>query len=221
MSVDSKMTALADLIRGLRGVSGKMGLDAMAGHLQDEQDGLDSALAALEEKGVTVPSGTKVDGLAALIAAIEAGGGGTGVQVVSGTFTPAEEIVLTYSDPYLLEHNSGFTPKMYIFWKAAGSSGTTVTKFAAILGLSKPTSAGTKTLFRISAGVSTSSSRNDAQISTESKSTAGVYSTITDSNYNSQYVPLFSSCKTTSQTSRLLAGETYCWLTFSDWEGEF
>ena len=35
-----------------------------------------SALAALSEKGVEVPAGTKVDGLAALIAAIEAGGGG-------------------------------------------------------------------------------------------------------------------------------------------------
>ena len=35
------------------------------------------ALAALAEKGVTVPAGTKVDGLADLIAAIEAGGGGT------------------------------------------------------------------------------------------------------------------------------------------------
>ena len=180
-----------------------------------------AALTALAEKGVTVPAGTKVDGLAALIAAIEAGGGGTGVQVVSGTFTPAEEIVLTYSDPYLLEHNSGFTPKMYVFWKAGGSSDTTVTKFAAMLCLSKPTSAGTKTLFRIFAGVSTYSSRNDAQISADSKSTAGKYSSVTDSNYNSQYVPLFSSCNTTSQKSRLLAGETYCWLTFSDWEGEF
>jgi hypothetical protein len=35
------------------------------------------ALAAITEKGVTVPAGTKVDGLADLIAAIESGGGGT------------------------------------------------------------------------------------------------------------------------------------------------
>ena len=52
-----------------------------------------SALSAVAEKGVTVPSGTKVDGLAELIAAIEAGGGG-GVagfsNVASGTFTVAE-----------------------------------------------------------------------------------------------------------------------------------
>ena len=94
MSVNSEMTAIADLIRGLRGVSGKMGLDAMKGHLQDEQDGLDSALAALTEKGVTVPAGTKVDGLAALIAAIEAGGGvSTGTITISDT---TSDIVVTH-----------------------------------------------------------------------------------------------------------------------------
>ena len=96
MSVNSEMTAIADLIRGLRGVSGKMGLDAMKGHLQDEQDGLDSALAALTEKGVTVPDGTKVDGLAALIAAIEAGGGSgpeiANYYVFGGAFTPSEDV---------------------------------------------------------------------------------------------------------------------------------
>ena len=44
-----------------------------------------AALTALSEKGVTVPAGTKVDGLAALIAAIEAGGGGGGGGVNYGT----------------------------------------------------------------------------------------------------------------------------------------
>ena len=97
MSVNSEMTAIADLIRGLRGVSGKMGLDAMKGHLQDEQDGLDSALAALTEKGVTVPAGTKVDGLADLIAAIEVGGESFDpspfTQILIGSYTPASNEV--------------------------------------------------------------------------------------------------------------------------------
>lgn len=105
MSVNSEMTAIADLIRGLRGVSGKMGLDAMKGHLQDEQDGLDSALTALSEKGVTVPDGTKVDGLAALIAAIEAGGGSGGVNIATGTITFAEN-----QKSYLGFANLDFTP---------------------------------------------------------------------------------------------------------------
>lgn len=40
-------------------------------------ESVSAALTALTEKGVTVPDGTKVDGLAALIAAIESGGGGS------------------------------------------------------------------------------------------------------------------------------------------------
>jgi hypothetical protein len=115
MSVNSEMTAIADLIRGLRGVSGKMGLDAMKGHLQDEQDGLDSALAALAEKGVTVPAGTKVDGLAALIAAIESGGGG--VWVEHGTRT-----LDTNATDFPLYFNSGKYPYVVIMFHQATSN---------------------------------------------------------------------------------------------------
>jgi hypothetical protein len=67
-----------------------------------------AALAALSEKGVTVPAGTKVDGLAALIAAIEAGGGtveGQPVQMIKGTFVMTEE-----ASSYTVEHNLGKTP---------------------------------------------------------------------------------------------------------------
>ena len=61
-----------------------------------------SALAALTEKGVTVPSGTKVDGLAALIAAIEAGG----VNIATGSFTPAADTTF-----YNIEHNLNKPPR--------------------------------------------------------------------------------------------------------------
>lgn len=58
-----------------------------------------AALAAIAEKGVSVPSGSKSDALAALIAAIEAGGGGgTEFFVEKGTMTPAENLfVETYN----------------------------------------------------------------------------------------------------------------------------
>ena len=46
--------------------------------------------AAIEGKGVTVPDGTLLDGMAALIESIEAGGGGGGF--VTGTFTLAKDI---------------------------------------------------------------------------------------------------------------------------------
>ena len=43
---------------------------------------------AIEGKGVTVPEGTLLDGMAALIESIEAGGGGG--QIAYGTITPAD-----------------------------------------------------------------------------------------------------------------------------------
>ena len=43
--------------------------------------------AAIEGKGVTVPDGTLLDGMAALIESIESGGGG-GTKISIGTYTP-------------------------------------------------------------------------------------------------------------------------------------
>ena len=45
--------------------------------------------AAIEGKGVTVPDATLLDGMAALIEAIEAGGGG---NIVAGSFTPTSNM---------------------------------------------------------------------------------------------------------------------------------
>lgn len=50
---------------------------------------------AIEGKGVTVPDGTLLDGMAALIESIEAGGGGSVepfTKIISGTITFAEKI---------------------------------------------------------------------------------------------------------------------------------
>ena len=71
--------------------------------------------AAVEGKGVTVPDGTLLDGMAALIESIEAGGGG--FQVALGTFTPAETKSLNSLPPVSIEHNAGFTPDVFIFYK--------------------------------------------------------------------------------------------------------
>ena len=77
--------------------------------------------AAIEGKGVTVPDATLLDGMASLIESIEAGGGG-GFQVALGTFTPAETKSLSSLPPVQIEHNAGFTPDAFIFYKA--STGT-------------------------------------------------------------------------------------------------
>ena len=65
---------------------------------------------AIEGKGVTVPDGTMLDGMAALIAGIEAGGG---MKVCQGTFTPAEDTFM-----YTVEHGLGKMPRIYCFFLA-------------------------------------------------------------------------------------------------------
>lgn len=50
--------------------------------------------AAIEGKGVTVPDGTLLDGMASLIESIETGGGGIGG--LSGDFVPSEDMTSAY-----------------------------------------------------------------------------------------------------------------------------
>ena len=61
---------------------------------------------AIEGKGVTVPSGTLLDGMAALIEAIEAGGG----NFATGTFTTTDDI----TSNVVINHNLGVKPKFII-----------------------------------------------------------------------------------------------------------
>ena len=69
---------------------------------------------AIEGKGVTVPSGTLLDGMASLIESIEAGGGAA--KYSYGSFTPSETTALTKA--YAIEHNSGFVPDVFIVAKS-------------------------------------------------------------------------------------------------------
>lgn len=65
-----------------------------------------SIVAAVEGKGVTVPDGTLLDGIAALIESIEAGGGG---KVTGGTIVPAT------NDCISITHDLGEVPNVF-FW---------------------------------------------------------------------------------------------------------
>ena len=75
-----------------------------------------AALAAIADKGVTVPDGSNSDSLAALIESIEAGGGGVQLQynrlypAATGTFTPAERTLFNTDAPLVIEHNAGIKP---------------------------------------------------------------------------------------------------------------
>ena len=70
--------------------------------------------AAIEGKGVTVPSGTLLDGMAALIESIE-GGGGSG-NFATGTFTPETDISCSALNPFVVQHNLGRIPKAFFMY---------------------------------------------------------------------------------------------------------
>ena len=112
MSVNDKMTAIADKIRTLVGATGTMGLDAMATNVGTANTAVASAITALTDKGVTVPDGTNVTGLAELISAIEAGGGSG--SVASGSITPTED-----NSNLNIEHNLGVAPKAFVIYSSA------------------------------------------------------------------------------------------------------
>ena len=82
--------------------------------VQTQIDRLASAKAAIktaiEGKGVTVPDGTLLDGMASLIESIEAGGGG-GIRATYGTVVPT-----SYSsmDFVAIEHGLGVRPSFVI-----------------------------------------------------------------------------------------------------------
>ena len=94
--------------------------------VQTEIDRLESAkqaiASAIADKGVTVPSGTMLDGMAALIGSIEAPGGGGSVALTLknyGTFTPASELSVTSSSPLTIEHGCGVTPDVILIYNQA------------------------------------------------------------------------------------------------------
>lgn len=66
--------------------------------------------AAIEGKGVTVPDGTLLDGMASLIESIEAGGGG-GIVYTSGTLVFSSS---TKCGGYELTHGLGQIPQIFI-----------------------------------------------------------------------------------------------------------
>ena len=70
---------------------------------------------AIEGKGVTVPDGTLLDGMASLIDSIEAGGGGSG-NFATGTFTPETDISCSALNPFVVQHNLGRIPKAFFMY---------------------------------------------------------------------------------------------------------
>lgn len=73
---------------------------------------------AIEGKGVTVPSGTLLDGMAALIESIGAGGGNFSVETGSITFA---ESYKPNSTPLVINHSLGKTPLAFIAYNGTAA----------------------------------------------------------------------------------------------------
>lgn len=74
---------------------------------------------AIEGKGVTVPDGTLLEGMAAMIESIEAGGGSGGEYIVEeGQFVPTTNI----GEYGSIEHSIGVAPFFYVIFLSESSS---------------------------------------------------------------------------------------------------
>lgn len=82
-----------------------MSVQAQVLRLQTARDNIVSAIA---DKGVSVPFGTKIDDIAALIATMETGGGlPDGISALAtGTFTPTSDITAAHT----ITHDMGVVP---------------------------------------------------------------------------------------------------------------
>lgn len=117
MSVNSKMTAVADKIRNILGIAGTMGLDAMAENLETLRMNLTNAFAAIGSKGGTVPS-SEISGN--LEAAIQSIPDYVPVQRAAGSIT------ISYDSEKNTYINCGFTPDVVLITDLiySGSNGT-------------------------------------------------------------------------------------------------
>lgn len=80
------------------------------------QADIDSAFAALAEKGVTVPDGATSADLDELIASIVTGGGET-LEIATGEYIPSEDILLHYSledTEAKIDTGLGYLPKVFV-----------------------------------------------------------------------------------------------------------
>lgn len=141
MSVNSAMTAIADEIRSILGISGSMGLDAMGTNLGTVRNDLSNAFAAVGNKGGTVPASKVSGNLASAIASIVTGGGSggggsgglpSGVSALTfGTFTPTSDC----TSDWPVYHDLGQAPNFFIIYAKdaytqSGFAGGCFTQFA-------------------------------------------------------------------------------------------
>ena len=141
--------------------------------------------AAIEGKGVTVPDGTLLDGMAALIDSIEAGGGTiSGKKFISGEITFSE----TPTSEITISHDSvGFRSQPFVFLAASASAPSD--NIGALISV------------RSGSGVYVNSSKKFSVLSSTSQ-TIDYNGYANDTSFKIQY----------NSSTKMLAGKTYIWL---------
>lgn len=151
---------------------------------------------AIEGKGVTVPDGTLLDGMAALIESIEAGGGG-GINATAGTITVSSDV-----QNYVLTHGLGEVPKFF---------------FIGMMGSYSKLS--NKTYILISAyGFSDADIQYRISANSNVNSPSGVLRTVAITHQDNSKQSLAQANEETINVAysgashKLIAGATYCWV---------
>ena len=152
--------------------------------------------AAIEGKGVTVPEATLLEGMAALIESIEAGGGG---KIARGTFIPAETTSLNM--PYEIEHNCGFVPDVFIVFK---ENGYKYTQYSIILAVSFPSSFYEDDYVSINRSAYTGHAYG--WTSASYSMTGGFSQIVKETTDKVAYI------RSNSANNRVVAGESYIWI---------
>lgn len=151
---------------------------------------------AIEGKGVTVPDATLLDGMAALIESIEAGGGGG--KIARGTFIPA--VTTSLSLAYGIEHNCGFVPDVFIVFKESLS----YTQYSIRLAISYPISFYSDDYLSIDR--SNYSSHAYGWTSASYSITGGTSSIAKETTDKVAYI------RAASPNNKVVAGESYIWI---------
>lgn len=90
---------------------------------------------AIEGKGVTVPTGTKLDGLAALVESIEAGGGADispWEDIVTFSITPAEDLTGNIDFTSFISGRTSY-PRIFILGQRADTSDSSYVQSMALI----------------------------------------------------------------------------------------
>lgn len=166
--------------------------------------------AAIEGKGVTVPSGTLLDGMAALIESIEAGGGSA--KVAFGTFTLSETKNTTGT--FEIVHGLGVVPDIVLVSLCGVQYSSKIYECDTLLGVR---SVARSTFSNISpfkeAKKKKSTSENDYAyqfLVTKVDSTIGIDSE--SKNYSINNADSRKVLLSTSSSRIYYSGETYLWL---------